>query len=139
MTAGGSFDAPDASTSSASPSDASRPPAVGRGKRDREGPARRMRVVQALVTQAGIVAILLVLAFFQRADRQALVLYLATLIVPMGWAYAFWSAHQREETGRREGRWERGLAAREQKRTLGILGALVVVWVALAIVVLWAF
>lgn len=96
-----------------------------------------MRVVQALVMQAGLVVILLGLAWFQRRDARSAWLYLATLLVPIGWGYAFWSAHQREERARREGTWSRAFDAVEKKRTLGTLGALIVVWVALAMAIVW--
>lgn len=101
-------------------------------RRDKWAPQRRLRVLQALLMQGGILVILLGLAWLQRRDPQALALYLATLIVPLGWGYAFWSAHQREEAARRDGRWSKESDAREKKRTFGILGVVLVTWVVLA-------
>ncbi|HUR69549.1 MAG TPA: hypothetical protein VM370_09915 [Candidatus Thermoplasmatota archaeon] len=102
-------------------------------RNDKGAGARRARVVQALVMQGGLAIILLGLAFFQRSDTRSMLLYLATLVVPIGWGYAFWSAFQREEAARGTGRWDKALAEAERKRTMGILGALVVVWVAAAV------
>lgn len=107
-------------------------------KADREAGARRARVVQALVMQGGIAVILLGLAWFSRADRQSALLYVATLVIPIGWGYVFWLAYQRDDAARREGRWSKELDATEKKRTFGMLGALFLAWfvLAFAIVVL---
>lgn len=105
-------------------------------RRDKGAPARRARVVQALVTQGGLVVVLLGLAWFQRKDRQALALLLATLLVPGVWGFAFWRGFARDEAARREGVWSPAFAAREAKRTYGVLGASVVAWVALALAIL---
>lgn len=104
---------------------------------DREAGTRKARVAQALVMQGGLIVILLALAWFERNDRQSLLLYLSTLVIPVGWGYAFWSAHQWEESARREGRWTREADAAQRKKTFGLMGGLVVVWVALAMLVVW--
>ena len=122
----------DASTTGTTASTSTREPAR---RPDKGAPQRRMRVAQALVMQGGLAVILLGLAAFARQDPRSMALYLATLVVPLGWGYAFWSAHQREEAARREGSWSKASDEKERKRTFGILGAIVVVWVALAILI----
>lgn len=106
-------------------------------RRDHDAGPRRFRVVQALVMQGAIAAILLILAFLDRADRQSLLLYVVTLVIPAGWGYTFWNAWQREEGARREGRWSKEMASSERKRSMGMLGALLLGWVVLALVVVF--
>ena len=106
--------------------------------KDRDAGPRRLRVMHSLIMQGVIAVVLLGMAWFSRGEPRWLTLYLATLIVPAGWAYTVWTALGREETARREGRWTKELAAREATRGRGMLGGLLLVWVvvALAIVLL---
>lgn len=97
-----------------------------------------MRVYQSLVMQGLIAMILLAMAWFSRSEPRWLALYLVTLLVPAGWTLVLWDALRREETARDEGRWSKEMATRERKRGQGLLGALFLAWVivALAIVLL---
>lgn len=104
-------------------------------KRDRGAAARRSRVLQALVMQAGLAAILVVMAALDWGNWLNVGLYLAALVVPVAWAYGIWSALQREEAARREGRWTAEVAAAERKRGTGILGGAMMLAVVLAFVV----
>lgn len=106
-------------------------------KRDKGAGARRARVVQVLVMQAGLSAILVALAFFSRDEPRNFWLNLATLLVPIGWGYAVWNAYQRDEAARRAGTWSVGWASAERKRSLGILGIILVAWVAVGMLIFW--
>ena len=97
-----------------------------------------MRVMQSLVMQGVIAVILLAMAWLSRDEPRWLVLYLVTLVVPVGWAYVVWSALQREEKARAEGRWTKELAASEAKRGRGMLGALFLAWIVLALAIVLA-
>ena len=102
-------------------------------KLERGAGARRARVVQVLVMQGGLVVILLLMAWLARGDRRSMALDLATLIVPLGWGLAIWSAYRRDASARHEGRWSVEWAKTESRRTMGTLGALIVVWIALCV------
>lgn len=126
----------DASTSGPTGSISKREPTR---KADRDAGPRRFRVMQALIMQ-GVIAIVLVgLMWFQRAQRGSVLLYLATLVIPIGWAYTFWSAWQRDEAARREGRASKEFLAAEAKRTKSFLGAIMLAWIVLAAIVLIVF
>lgn len=107
-------------------------------KRDLNAGARRARVAQALVTQGGLALIILGLAIFAASGTRSRALYFATLLVPIGWGYAFWSAHQREEKARRAGAWSKEIASKESKRSFAILGAIVGAWIVVAALILYA-
>lgn len=96
-------------------------------------------MVQSLVTQAGIAVILLGLAWFSRGDPRSVWLYVATLVIPVGWSVVLWSALQREETARGAGSWNKEMAQRERKRSMGMLGALFLGWFILAALIVLAF
>ena len=104
-------------------------------KRDLDRGPRRLRVYQSLVMQGIIAAILLGMAWFSRDEPRWLALYAVTLLVPAGWSYVLWNALQREEKARDEGRWTKEMAASERKRGQGMLGALFLGWVAVALAI----
>lgn len=85
--------------------------------------------------QAGIAVILLLLTWLSRGDARSMALYLATLIVPAGWSYGFWTGHQREEAARAARSWTPEMAKAERKRGFGILGGAVTLWVAVALAI----
>ena len=101
--------------------------------RDHDRGPRRLRVMQSLIMQAIIALILLAMAFLSRDETRWLILYLATLIVPVGWGLVLWNALRREENARDEGRWTKEMAASERKRGQGMLGALFLGWVVIAL------
>lgn len=105
---------------------------TSRHRADRDAGPRRFRVMQALLMQGAIALILLALVWFQRDDRRSVLLYLATLLIPVGWGYAFWSAWQRDEAARREGRATKDFLAAERKRTMSLLGGIMLAWFVLA-------
>lgn len=102
---------------------------------DRDAGPRRLRVMQSLVMQGIIALILLAMAYFSRDDGKWLWLYLVTLIVPIGWSAVLWDALQREDKARAEGRWTKETAASERKRGQGLLGALFLGWVVIALAI----
>ena len=89
-----------------------------------------------LILMQGVIAIVLAfLVWTSRADRQAMLVYACALLVPVGWAYATWSAWQRDEAARREGRFDRAFARKEQQRGYAIMAVSLVAAVALAMLV----
>lgn len=100
-------------------------------KRDFGAPQRRYRVMYTLLMQGAMVVILLLLAWLSRDDRRMLLLDLVTLVVPLGWAYAVYTAWRRDEAARREKRFDAAFAAAERKRALSIMGVALAVWAAL--------
>lgn len=107
--------------------------------KDRDRGPRRLRVMQSLVMQGVISVVLLAMAWFSRNDGKWLWLYVMTLVVPAGWALVLWSALQREEKAREAGLWTKEMAASEKKRGQGMLGALFLGWVVLALAIVWLF
>lgn len=101
-------------------------------KPDRYAGARRARVVQALFMQAGLAALLLVMAAFSWRDREALLLFGVTLLIPLGWGLAFWKAYKRDQTTRDAGMWTPATDKAERQRTFATIGILFAVWIILA-------
>ena len=128
----------DASTSGPTGSISKREP-THKPARDRDAGPRRFRVMQALIMQGVIAIVLLGLVWFQRANQASVLLYLATLVIPIGWGYTFWSAWQRDEAARRDGRATKEFLAAEAKRTKSWLGAIMLAWIVLAAIVLLVF
>ena len=89
-----------------------------------------------LFMQGVIAAFLLLLAWFSRDDLRSLVVMLGTLVVPAGWSYATWSAWKREESARREGRFDAAFGKKERARGAAVMGASVGAWI---LVVVLAF
>lgn len=104
-------------------------------KRDRGAPQRRFRVMYLLMLQGFIAVMLVVLAFFSANDRRMMLLNLVTLVVPLVWAYALWSAWRRDEAARAADTFDAAFAARERRRGAGLMGGAILVWVALALLV----
>lgn len=104
-------------------------------KRDVGAPQRRYRVMYTLFMQGVIAVFLVILMVFSRGDLRTLLLLVATLVVPAGWAYAIWTAWTREEAARRERRFDAALAKKERARGTAIMGVSVLVWVALGVAI----
>lgn len=107
-------------------------------KRDLGASQRRFRAAYMLFMQGVIVVALAMLAWFGRGDTRSLLLFGATLVMPIGWGYAVWTAWQREEAARREGRFDLAFAKQERKRGTAIMGVTMALWVAL-LVAIFAF
>lgn len=119
----------DASTTGAKGSTSKRE----RGVPDKHAGVRRARVAQAMVMQAGLGVIILIMTWLSRGDTRTVALYLSALVVPAAWAYAFWTGHRREEAAREERRWTPELAKKERTRAIGILAGAVALWLAIAV------
>lgn len=104
-------------------------------KRDVAAPQRRFRAMYLLFMQGVIVVFLAILAWFSRGDTRALLLLVGTLVVPIGWSYAVWSAWQREEAARAERRFDAAFAKRERARGTAIMGVSMVAWVAILVAI----
>lgn len=107
-------------------------------RNDKFAAARRARLVQALFLMAGIGAFLVVMLLTSIGDARAMAFFGALLLIPIGSAWVMWDAHQRDTRARADGSWTKELNAREQKKTLGRLGTVLVVAVALAVVAMVA-
>lgn len=101
-------------------------------KPDRSAPVRRARVLQALLFQAGLAVILVTFLLLSWGDVQGMLLFGTTLLIPVGWGWAFYDAYRRDEAAREEGRWTRETEKAERKRVFTRLGALFAVWLVLA-------
>lgn len=88
---------------------------------------RRALVAQGLAVQAGLAAVLLLMAFLSRDDPRFLAAYLWSLVIPVSVTIGFWRANRRVEAATVDDapKVERA----EGKRALGVMGATLVVWV----------
>ena len=119
----------DASTTGAKGSISKRSPP------DKLAGVRRARVAQAMVMQAGLAVIILIMTWLSLGDTRSVALYLSALVVPAAWAYAFWTGHRREEAARDARRWTPELAKKERNRAVGILAGAVALWLAIAVTI----
>lgn len=86
----------------------------------------------SVLMMQGLVAVLLVgLAYLSRSDAQMARIYLASILIPVGWTGAIWTAFTRGEAARREGTWTKEWDAKERNRTYGIMGGVIAVWIAI--------
>lgn len=107
-----------------------------RGKSLPEEGVRRARVMQLVATQ-GLMALLLAgMAYLARHERETMLLFLWTLLVPLGFAGVYGDAYLRYERARREGAWSREWDKKETTRGYALLGGVFAVWVAGALAIL---
>lgn len=92
--------------------------------------------MQALFLQAGLAMLLLVIALFSWRDTQAMLLFGVTLVIPVGWGYAFWRAYRKDLAARDAGTWTPQTDREIRKSTFSLIGILFAVWIALAAAVL---
>lgn len=91
--------------------------------------------MQAMFFQASLAVLLLAFLLFSWGDRKGMLLFGVTLLIPIGWGWAFWDAYRRDDRARAEGRWSKEVDAAERKRVFGRLAILFVVWLVLAALV----
>lgn len=101
-------------------------------RRDKTAVVRRARFLQAMFFQGALAVILLTFVLLSWGDAKGMALFGVTLLIPLGWGWAFWDAYRRDDGARREGRWSKDTDAAERKRVFGRLGAIFVVWLVLA-------
>lgn len=94
---------------------------------------RKARVLQGLFMQAALALMLLTFAIVARNEPRNMGVFLAFLLVPAGWGYIFWSAHQKEEAARSAGLWTKEWDAALKKRTFRWLGGCVAAALLLAV------
>jgi hypothetical protein len=96
---------------------------------------RKLRYVQFLALQAALAVALLGVAFLSRGDRRSVALCLVTLVVPAGWSLVHGLAHRRVEKARASGAWTAEWERTQGTRAMGALGAIMLVWVLVAVLI----
>lgn len=91
--------------------------------------------MMAATTQVGLAVLLLLLAMLTWRDRETSLLFLVTVVVPVGWGFTFWNAWRRDERARADGTWSPAFAQTEQKRAYGLMGLSLLAWAVLAVAV----
>lgn len=107
---------------------------MGSISRRDEGRAVRTKRLLTFVFMQAILAIALAgVAYLRRSDARVLALCLATLLVPVGWGVVYVAAHLKVERARREGTWSAEWEKGQGKTAAGALGAIMLVWILLAV------
>lgn len=110
-------------------------PMASTSRRDRGAGTRASQLLKFVAFQSLVALGLAIFAVVLRDDRRALWLCLVTLLVPVGWALVAIVGHQRLERARKAGTWTMDLERSQSKRTGGMLGIIVLVWVLVAALV----
>ncbi|MEA3200647.1 MAG: hypothetical protein QOE90_2075 [Thermoplasmata archaeon] len=109
---------------------------AGTSRREREAAGRRaVQLLKFVGFQALLALALVVVAVLLREDRRAFALCLVTLVVPVGWSLVYVLAHRRVEAARRAGTWTPDWERAQGKTTAGAFGAIMLVWVLVAVLI----